>query len=104
MNSSAPLQKPASNWVLVLAWGGFAALAGLYCVALPPHLITGAMVRPAYGWPLFPWFATAFANLYFVPALASMFVLGTVLGFAQPRWWLLLGCLTISLPVFLNGV
>lgn len=33
-----------------------------------------------------------------------MFVLGAVVGLAQPRWWPLLGCLTVSLPMLLWGM
>jgi hypothetical protein len=104
MDSFAQSQKPAMRWPLVGAWGIFAAVAGLLCVVLPPHLIPGAIVNPSYGYPLVPWFASAFANLSFVPTLSAMLVLGAVLGLAQPRWWPLLGCLTVSLPLLLWGI
>jgi hypothetical protein len=104
MDSPAQIQKPATRWPLVVGWGFFAGVAGLCCVVLPPHLTPGALVNPSYGHPLVPWFARAFANLTFVPTLSAMFVLGAVLGLAQPRWWPLLGCLTVSLPMLLWGI
>lgn len=104
IDSHEQSQKPATRWPLVGGWGIFAAVAGLCCVVLPPHLTPGAMVHPSYGHPLVPWFASAFANLSFVPTLSAMFVLGAVLGLAQPRRWRLLGCLTASLSMLLWGI
>ncbi len=104
MGSPDEIQKPVTRRLLVVAWGFFAAVAGLCCVVLPPYLTPGALVNPSYGHPLVPWFARAFANLTFVPTLSAMFVLGAVVGLAQPRWWPLLGCLTVSLPMLLWGI
>jgi hypothetical protein len=36
--------------------------------------------------------------------MASFLVLGIALGLAQPRRWLLLSCLAISLPPILNAI
>src|SRR4051794_5786086 len=99
MDSPNQFQKPTTRWPLVVGWGIFAAVAGLCCVVLPPHLTPRATVHLSYGHPLVPWFANAFANLSFVPTLSAMFVLGAILGLAQPRWWLLLSCLTVVLPL-----
>ncbi|MSO23884.1 MAG: hypothetical protein EXQ58_11720 [Acidobacteria bacterium] len=103
MNSPCDFRKPATRWAF-LGWGIFAAVAGLCCVVLPPHLTPGAMVNPSYGDPLIPWFGSAFANLSFVPTLSAMLVLGAVLGLGQPRWWPLLVCLTVPLPLLLWGI
>jgi len=104
MDAPDHFQKPTTRWSLVVGWGTFAAIAGLCCVVLPPHLAPGAIVNPSYGYPLVPWFASAWANLTFVPTLFSLFVLGTVLGLAQPRWWPLSSCLTVSLALLLTGI
>ena len=103
MGSPDQFQKPATRWPLV-GWSIFAAVAGLCSVVLPPHLTPGALVNPGYGHPLVPWFASVLANLSFLPTLTAMFVLGAVLGLAQPRWWPLLGCLTVSLPMLFWGI
>jgi hypothetical protein len=73
-------------------------------VLVPPYLFPAANGQGSYGQPLVPWFASAYANLRFAPTLLSMFVLGAVLGLAQPRWWPLSCCLTVSLPVVLHGI
>src|SRR5438309_5037278 len=104
MEPSDGIPKSPARWIGLLVWGGFAALSGLGCVALPPHFIPGAMVRPGYGWPLFPWFASAFANLCFLPSFAALFVLGALLGLAQPGGWFLSSCLTVSLPIVFNCI
>ena len=104
IGSPNEIQKPVTRWPVVVGWGFFAAVAGLCCVVLPPHLTPGVRVYPSYGHPLVPWFARAFANLTFVPTLSAMFLLGAVVGLAQPRWWPLLGCLTVSLPMLLWGI
>lgn len=103
MNTPPPIQTSGTPWNWVIAWGIVAAIAGLLCVAVPPFLFPGAN-HPAYGHPLIPWFAIAFANLHVMATMPSLFVLGMVLGVAQPRQWLLLGCLTISLPTVLNAI
>jgi hypothetical protein len=36
--------------------------------------------------------------------MSSFFVLGIAAGLVQPRRWLLLGCLTVSLPPVLNAI
>src|SRR3972149_5189893 len=104
MNTPPVIQTPRTRWHSVLAWSIVAALAGLGCVVVPPYLLPGGNEHPAYGHPLIPWFAVAFANLHFVPTMALLFVLGIALGVAQPRRWLLLGCLAVSLPPVLNAI
>jgi hypothetical protein len=104
MGSADETQKPVTRWPSVVGWGFFATVAGLCCVALPPYLIPGGLVYPGYGHPVIPWFARAFANFTFVPTLSALFVLGAVVGLAQPRRWPLLGCLTVSLPMLLWGI
>ena len=104
IGSPNEIQKPVTRWPEVVGWGFFAAVAGLCCVVLPPHLTSRGLVNPSYGHPLVPWFASAFANLVIGPTLSAMFVLGAVVGLAQPRWWPLLGCLTVALPMLLWGI
>jgi hypothetical protein len=104
MDSPDQVQKTGTKWMPVVGWGVFAAVAGLGCLVLPPHLIPGGIVNPSYGHPLIPWFASAFANFSFVLTLTLLFVLGAVLGLAQPRWWPLSCCLTVSLPMVLNDI
>ena len=81
-----------------------AAVAGLICVVLPPYLVRGALTRPAYGVPLIPRFAVAFANIWscWRISMISSFLIGVGLGYARPRSWLPLSCLTVSLAAILN--
>lgn len=104
MNSVNASHKPSIKWGAIVGWGIFAALGGLGCVIMPPYLFPEANVRPSYGQPLVPWFSSAYANLRFVPTEISMFVVGAILGLTQTRWWPLSCCLTVSLPVLLNGI
>ena len=104
MNNSLHFQRPNTSLQSVVTWSVIAAVAGLGCFVLPPYLMPGASENPAYGHPLIPWFATAFANLDFLSTMASLFLLGIVLGVAQPRYWLLLSCLTISLSFILHAI
>jgi hypothetical protein len=104
MNMPPLLQTPETGWHSVLGWSFLAALAGLGCVVLPPYLLPGANKSPAYGHPLIPWFAIAFANLHLLPTMSALFVSSIALGVAQPRRWLLVGCLSVSLPPVLNAI
>ena len=63
-------------------WIAVAAVAGLLCVVLPPYLVQGALTRPAYGVPLIPWFAIAFANIWscWRISMISSFLLGVGRG------------------------
>lgn len=90
---------------LSLLWIAVAAVAGLLCIVLPPYFVAGALTRPAYGVPLIPWFAIAFANIWscWRISMVSTFLVGVGLGYGRPRSWLLLGCLTISLAAILNA-
>src|SRR5262245_44277948 len=97
MNMCSRDPHGASRWAVLLAWGVIAAVTGLACVVLPPQLIPGAIAHPSYGTPLVPWFESAWENLQFGPTFAALAMLGAGLGLAQPRWWALLACLTVSL-------
>ena len=94
-----PPQRLSPLWIAV------AAVAGLLCVVLPPYLVRGALTRPAYGVPLIPWFAVAFANIWscWRISMISSFLAGVGLGYARPRSWLPLSCLTVSLAAILNA-
>jgi len=81
-----------------------AAIAGLGCFVLPVYLIAGELQERSYGQPLIPWFALAFANLHFVPSMLCFILAGAALGSAQPRFWLLLAGMTLSLPFILNAI
>ena len=89
---------------MLLLWSIGLALMGLGCFVLPPYLFRGMRENAVYGHPLIPWFAFAFSNLHVVPTLFSFFVLGVAAGVAHPRRWLLLGCLSVSLPPSLNAI
>jgi|SRR5467141_1703903 len=104
MNNPPPLPQTNTRWGLFCGWSILAAFAGVLCIVLPPHLIQGAIKHHVYGWPLIPWFATATANLCFVPSMVSMFLLGLALGVAQPRSWLLLGWMTVTLVFILTAI
>ena len=67
-----------------------AAIGGVCCLVLPPYLTQGGLKQPAYGWPLIPWFAVAWANARMAASAFSFLVFGLALGIAQPRRWLLL--------------
>ena len=104
MNTPPQIQTPRTRWHSVPAWCIVAALAGLGCVVVPPYLPPGGIEHPAYGHPLIPWFAVAFANLHLKLTMTLLLVLGIALGVAQPRRWLLLGFLAVSLPPVLNAI
>lgn len=97
-------RRPVVTSWPVAGWGIFAALGGLLCLVTPPFLTHSGPANPGYGYPLIPWFAIAFANLAFTHTFVCMSVLGAVLGYAQPRSWLIAGCLTVSLPFFMHAV
>lgn len=102
MDATLNNQVLSRRWHTVVGWGVVAAVCGLACVVVPPHLFLAA--KPAYGTPLIHWFAFAIANLSFVTTLISMAILGFVLGVAQPRWWPLSCFLTASLVIVLNAM
>ena len=89
-------------WLLVLCL--FAAVGGLCCVVLPPYMIPGGIKQPYSGWTIFPWFQTAINNVAFMPTWSLLFALGFALGVIQPRFWWLLGPLTMLLLPALLGV
>lgn len=95
-----------SRWVSPqgIAWCVFAALAGAGSLVLPPYLTQGGLSQPAYGWPLIPWFALAWANVRFAASAICFLLLGLVLGFAQPRRWWMLALAAIALPPLLLAV
>jgi hypothetical protein len=86
-----------------IAWCVIAAMGGLFSLVLPPYLTKGGVPQAAYGWPLIPWFALAWANVRMTASMASFFVLGLALGAAQPRRWWLLGLMAMVVsPVLLT--
>ena len=86
-----------------IAWCVFAAIGGVCSLVLPPYLTNGGLPQPAYGWPLIPWFALAWANVRAIVSLACFFVLGLALGIAQPRrCWLLVLAAVVVPPVLLS--
>ena len=88
----------------LIAWGMFATIGGVCSLVLPPHLTRGGLPQPAYGWPLVPWFAVAWANLRAADSMICFLVLGFTMGIAQPRGWLFLTAVAMALPAVLNGV
>ncbi len=88
----------------LIIWCAFAAIGGVCSLVLPPYLTEGGLQRPAYGWPLIPWFAIAWANLRATVSMGCFFVLGFTLGIARPRRWLLLAAVAMVLPAVLNAV
>jgi hypothetical protein len=58
----------------------------------------------AYGWPLIPWFALAWANFRLLPSVVSFFTLGLILGLAQPRRWWLVAFFAIVVPPILLSI
>jgi hypothetical protein len=85
----------------LIAWCGFAAIAGVCSVVLPPYLTNGGLSQPAYGWPLISWFALAWANVRFTDSVICFLLLGLALGVAQPRRWWLLALTAIIFPPLL---
>jgi hypothetical protein len=97
--------SPTSRLPLaLLAWGAIAAVAGLASFAVPPYVLPDHLQNPVYGAPLIGWFALAYANFAFKITFFAQAFLGLILGLAQPRFWLLLACLTASLPMLLNAL
>jgi hypothetical protein len=87
----------------LIAWCVFAAVAGVCCLVLPPFLTKDALSKPAYGWPLIPWFALAWTNVHAAASMVCFFGLGLILGVALPRWWWLLALLAaVFSPVLLT--
>ncbi|HVV02264.1 MAG TPA: hypothetical protein VHH88_12925 [Verrucomicrobiae bacterium] len=87
-----------------IAWGILAAIGGVCSLVLPPYLTRGGISHPAYGWPLVPWFAAAWANQRATDSMICFFVLGFTLAIAQPRRWFFLAVVAMALPAILNGV
>ena len=97
-----PTTEPRSLSPQLIAWCVIAAIGGVCCLVLPPYVTKDGLEQPAYGWPLIPWFAVAWANVRMAASAGSFLVLGLALGIAQPRRWLLLAVVAISSsPVFL---
>jgi len=81
-----------------------AAVGGVCCLVLPPYLTTSGLPQPAYGWPLIPWFALAWAKVHAVASMVCFFLLGLALGAAQPRWWWLLAIAAVALSPALLAI
>jgi len=88
----------------LIAWCMFAPIGGGCSLVLPPYLTEDGLQEPAYGWPLIPCFAIAWANVRATVSMVCFFVLGFTLGIAQPRWWLLLAAVAVALPPVLLAV
>ena len=88
----------------LIAWCAFAAIGGVCSLVLPPYLTKGGLQQPAYGWPLIPCFAIAWANARTTASMVCFFVLGFTLGIAQPRRWLLLAGVAMALPPALLAI
>jgi hypothetical protein len=87
----------------LIFWCVLAAIAGVGCLVLPPYFVHNGLTNRAYGWPLIPWFAFACANQRVLPSMASFFILGLILGIAQPRrWWLMAIAAVVMSPVLLT--
>jgi hypothetical protein len=88
----------------LIAWCALAAIGGVCSLVLPPYLAKNGLHRPAYGSPLIPWFALAWTNVRVAMSMVWFFVLGLILGIAQPRWWLLLAGAAVALPPVLLAI
>ena len=95
---------PRSTSPQIIALCVFAAIGGGCSLVLPPYLTSGGLSQPAYGWPLIPWFAVAWANQRATVSMVCFLVLGFTLGIAQQRRWLLLAAVAMALPAVLNAV
>ena len=85
-----------------LGWCAVALAGGVCCLALPPYFAPNGLPTRAYGWPLIPWFAHAWANMRMSSAV-FYFVLGLALGLAHPRrWWLLGFAVMLGAPILLG--
>ena len=82
----------------------FAAVGGVCSLVLPPYLTSGGLPQPAYGYPLIPWFAVAWANQRVTDSMICFLVLGFTSGIVQPRRCLLLAAVAMALPAVLNAV
>src|SRR5436853_283001 len=64
----------------LIAWCVFAAIAGVCSLVLPPFLAKSGLSQPAYGWPLIPWFALAWANVRIAASAICFFCVGCSSG------------------------
>ena len=86
----------------LLAWCLVAAIGGVCSLVLPPYLTRDGLPQPAYGWPLIPCFAIAWANVRFTVSMLCYLALGVILGIAHSRrWWLLALASAALSPVLL---
>lgn len=84
-------------------WLVVAAVGGVFSLIFPPYLSNDGTSEPAYGWPLIPWFAIAWANVRVSESIVCFFVIGFVLGIAQPRRWCFLALAAVATPaIFLS--
>jgi hypothetical protein len=87
----------------LIAWCVVAAIGGVCSLVLPPYLTAGGLRQHAYGWPLIPWFALAWANARAGASMLCFLVLGLALGVAQARRWWVVGVAAMALsPVLLS--
>jgi hypothetical protein len=85
----------------LIAWCVCAAIAGVCSLVLPPYLAKGGLSQSAYGWPLIPWFALAWANVRLAASAVCFLLLGLALGVAQPQRWWLLAMVAVGMPPLL---
>lgn len=98
---SAPVApRNQSFWL----WAGFATVAGMLCVVLPPHLIPGALIQYPYPQTPLPWFAFGVGNICFKASWIASAGLGLGLGWLQPRHAIRLALYSGALLFLLHAV
>jgi len=98
------LKKSRSISPQFVTWLVVAAVGGVFSLILPPSLSNDGLSEPAYGWPLIPWFAIAWANVRVSESIVCFFVIGLVLGIAQPRRWWILTLAAVATPAIFLAV
>jgi len=98
------LKKSHSISPSLITWLVVASVGGVFSLILPPSLFNDGLSDPAPGWPLIPWFAIAWANVRVSESIICFFVIGLVLGIAQPRRWWLLALVAVATPAILLSI
>ena len=104
MTTSPPAPGPVNSRGGLFVWSAVAAIGGVAAFVLPPLVSPAAAPAKAYGHPVLPWLASAYANIRFLPTMGEFLALGVVLGIAQPKRRLLMACLAAALLVILHAV
>jgi len=88
--------NPQSRRRILIFWMAVALVGGVCSLVLPPYFVAGGLVQPAYGRPLIPWFAIAWANISLTATMVCYYLLGFTVGAAQPKSWRPLALATVA--------